>query len=103
MNWMGRGMGSSQLGEGGLAHHQASYTIPKLFLFLACLTSTWEYDLGKLQVPRQLGYTVRPCLKKKHKKGWRIKLESHLPCGYCSMPANTPSSLCYQGGLALVR
>jgi hypothetical protein len=51
-------MGGSQLGGGGLAHPQASYMSPKLFLFLACLTSTWEYDLGKLQVPKQLGYTV---------------------------------------------
>jgi hypothetical protein len=32
-----RGMGSSQPGEGGLVHPQATYISPKLFLLLACL------------------------------------------------------------------
>jgi hypothetical protein len=36
--WVGRGMGSSQPGEGGLAHPQATYMSPKPFLLLACLS-----------------------------------------------------------------
>jgi hypothetical protein len=38
--WVGRGMDSPQAGEDGLAHPQATYKGPKLFLLLACLT--WE-------------------------------------------------------------
>jgi hypothetical protein len=38
-------MGSSQPGEGDLAHPQATYMSPKLFLLLACLT--WISFLGK--------------------------------------------------------
>jgi hypothetical protein len=34
---VGRGMGSSHPGEGGLAHPQATYMSFKLFLHLACL------------------------------------------------------------------
>jgi hypothetical protein len=30
---VGRGLGSSQPGEGGLAHHQATYMSLKLFYF----------------------------------------------------------------------
>jgi hypothetical protein len=32
----GRGMGGSQAGEGGLAHLQATYMSPQLFLVSAC-------------------------------------------------------------------
>jgi hypothetical protein len=34
---VGRGMGGSQPGGSGLAHPQATYKSPKLFLLLACL------------------------------------------------------------------
>jgi hypothetical protein len=37
MNCMGRGMGSSQPGEGGLPHPQTTHE-PQTFLLLICLT-----------------------------------------------------------------
>jgi hypothetical protein len=51
-------MGGSQPGEGGLAHLQAIYVSPKLFLHVACLSIVCHYYkmerlLGELNQRKQ--------------------------------------------------
>jgi hypothetical protein len=41
---VGRGMGGSQAGEGGLTHPQTTYISPKLFLLLACFITSLKKE-----------------------------------------------------------